>query len=167
MGGNIAAIHGRPGRSCVHGRMVKSRSGGHKQRCTAPSRPSGAVSTILSRDYARVLAQLPTRGTPAVAGYVGTDWGSRAGERLAFELGKFGVRVKTVAPGGIRTDFTGRSLVLTRHPACADLLASVMAVFSDPARVTSGSSAEQIAEVVYEAATDDLDRVTYVAGADG
>ncbi|MBL8971642.1 MAG: SDR family oxidoreductase [Myxococcales bacterium] len=99
--------------------------------------------------------------------YHATKWGLEGwSESLAFELGKFGVRVKTVAPGGIRTDFTGRSLVLTRHPAYADLVASVMAVFSDPARINSGSSAEQIAEVVYEAATDDLDRVTYVAGAD-
>lgn len=99
--------------------------------------------------------------------YHATKWALQGwSESLAFELGKFGVRVKTVAPGGIRTDFTGRSLVLTRHPAYADLVASVMAVFSDPARINSGSSAEQIAEVVYEAATDDLDRVTYVAGAD-
>jgi hypothetical protein len=36
----------------------------------------------------------------------------------------------------------------------------------DPARRARGSSAEQIAEVVYEAATDEKDRLTYVAGVD-
>jgi hypothetical protein len=41
-----------------------------------------------------------------------------------------------------------------------------MSAFMDPARGQSSSTAEQIAEVVYEAATDDKDQVTYVAGAD-
>jgi hypothetical protein len=42
----------------------------------------------------------------------------------------------------------------------------VMSVFMDPARAAQYSSAEEIAEVVFEAATDDKDQVTYVAGAD-
>jgi hypothetical protein len=36
----------------------------------------------------------------------------------------------------------------------------------DPARAAHQSSAEQIAEVVFEAATDGKDQVRYVAGAD-
>ena len=44
-------------------------------------------------------------------------------ESLAFELSKFGIGVKTVSPGGIRTDFLGRSLVLARHPAYEELVA--------------------------------------------
>jgi hypothetical protein len=71
-----------------------------------------------------------------------------------------------VAPGGIKTDFAGRSLVLTQHSAYAKLMQKVMSVFMDPARGHTSSTAEQIAEVVYEAATDDKDQVTYVAGAD-
>ena len=99
--------------------------------------------------------------------YHATKWGLEGwSESLAFELSKFGIKVKTVAPGGIRTDFATRSLVLTQHPAYADLLGRTMKVFMDPARRAKGSSAEQIAEVVYEAATDDKDRLTYVAGAD-
>ena len=99
--------------------------------------------------------------------YHATKWGLEGfSESLAFELGKFGIRVKTVAPGGIKTDFAGRSLVLTQHSAYATLMQKVMSVFMDPARGHTSSTAEQIAEVVYEAATDDKDQVTYVAGAD-
>ena len=99
--------------------------------------------------------------------YHATKWGLEGwSESLAFELSKFGIRVKTVAPGGIKTDFAGRSLVLTQHPAYAEMVAKVFKVFSDPARRAAGSSAEQIAEVVWEAATDDQDKLTYVAGVD-
>jgi NAD(P)-dependent dehydrogenase (short-subunit alcohol dehydrogenase family) len=99
--------------------------------------------------------------------YHATKWALEGfSESLAFELAPFGVRVKTVAPGGIRTDFTGRSLVLTQHPAYAALLERVTAVFMDPKRRAEGSTPEQIAETVYEAATDGSDRVTYLAGED-
>ena len=99
--------------------------------------------------------------------YHATKWGLEGwSESLAFELSAFGIRVKTVAPGGIRTDFAGRSLVMTQHPSYADAVARVFQVFADPERRAKGSSAEQIAAVVYEAATDGLDRLTYVAGAD-
>jgi hypothetical protein len=56
--------------------------------------------------------------------------------------------------------------VLAQHPAYAGPLARVTQVFFDPARREQSSSAEQIAEVVYEAATDESERVTFVAGAD-
>ncbi|HEY2685354.1 MAG TPA: SDR family oxidoreductase [Steroidobacteraceae bacterium] len=99
--------------------------------------------------------------------YHATKWGLEGwSESLAFEVAKFGIKVKTVAPGGIRTDFASRSLVLTRHAAYADTIAKTMKTFMDPRRREKSSSAEQIAEVVWEAATDDLDQVCYVAGTD-
>ena len=99
--------------------------------------------------------------------YHATKWALEGwSESLAFELGKFGIRVKTVAPGGIKTDFAGRSLVLAQHPAYAGLMERVLAAFLDPARLAQNSSAEAIAEVVWEAATDGQDKVTYVAGED-
>jgi short-subunit dehydrogenase len=99
--------------------------------------------------------------------YHATKWGLEGwSESLAFELEPFGIRVKTVAPGGIATDFGGRSLVFTPHPAYAAGMAKTMAAFSNPERRSSGSTAEQVAEVVYEAALDESDRVTFVAGAD-
>ena len=85
---------------------------------------------------------------------------------MAFELEPFNIRIKTVSPGGITTDFATRSLVLTSHPAYEALVQRVMAVFRDPARAAHRSSAEQIAAVVYEAVTDGKDELRYLAGND-
>ncbi|MCE9580750.1 MAG: SDR family oxidoreductase [Deltaproteobacteria bacterium] len=99
--------------------------------------------------------------------YHATKWALEGwSESLAYELAGFGIQVKTVAPGGISTDFAGRSLVLTQHPAYAALSSKVMAAFRDPERRKFGSTAAQIAETVWEAATDGKDQITYVAGQD-
>jgi NAD(P)-dependent dehydrogenase (short-subunit alcohol dehydrogenase family) len=99
--------------------------------------------------------------------YHATKWALEGwSESLAFELGQFGICVKTVSPGGIATDFASRSLVLANHPAYKEDLDKVMQVFADPARAANHSTAEQIAEVVYEAATDGENRLRYIAGAD-
>jgi len=45
-------------------------------------------------------------------------------------------------------------------------MTQVMAKFMDPERAKSYSSAEQIAAVVYEAATDGKAQLRYLAGAD-
>ena len=99
--------------------------------------------------------------------YHATKWGLEGwSESLAFELEPFGIRVKTVAPGGIATDFASRSLVFTPHPAYMEAITRTMAAFSNPERRANGSTAEQIAEVVWEAVHDDSPKVTFVAGAD-
>ena len=99
--------------------------------------------------------------------YHATKWGLEGwSESLAFELKQFGIGVKTVSPGGIATDFAGRSLVLTGHEAYAGQIQKVMARFMDPERQKTYSSAEQIAQVVYKAATDGKDTLRYVAGED-
>lgn len=99
--------------------------------------------------------------------YHATKWGLEGwSESLAFELEPFGIRVRTIAPGGIATDFAGRSLVMTQHAAYAEDMGKVFAAFSNPERRSAGSTAEQIAEVVWEAANDTSDRVTFVAGQD-
>lgn len=83
-------------------------------------------------------------------------------ESLSFEMALFNIGVKTVAPGGIATDFAGRSLDMPTHPAYQDALNKVLQLFD----VNNFSTAEQIAEVVYEAATDGKNQVRYVAGED-
>ena len=99
--------------------------------------------------------------------YHATKWGLEGwSESLAFELEPFGLRVKTVAPGGIATDFASRSLVLSMHPAYGEYIAKVMSAVRSPDRPGRGSTAEEIAEAVYEAATDQTDRVRFVAGED-
>ncbi len=99
--------------------------------------------------------------------YHATKWALEGwSESMAFELGRFGIGIKTVSPGGITTDFAGRSLALAQHPAYTELTNKVWQVFMDPERASSYSSAEEIADVVYEAATDGKDRLRYVAGKD-
>lgn len=99
--------------------------------------------------------------------YHATKWALEGfSESLAFELKEFGIHVKTVSPGGIATDFAGRSLVMTQHPVYQEQMNKVLSVFMDSERAKDYSTAEQIAEVVYEAATDGKSTLRYVAGAD-
>ena len=99
--------------------------------------------------------------------YHATKWALEGfSESLAFELKDFGITVKTVSPGGITTDFSGRSLVLTQHDAYDQQINKVLSVFMDPERAKNYSTGEQIAEVVFEAATDGKSTLRYVAGAD-
>jgi len=99
--------------------------------------------------------------------YHATKWGLEGwSESLAYELEPFGLKVKTVAPGGIATDFAGRSLVMTPHPAYLEAIMKVAGVFRDPARRANSSTAEQVAEDVWAAVNDTADQVAYVSGND-
>lgn len=99
--------------------------------------------------------------------YHATKWGLEGwSESLAFELAPFGIRVKTVAPGGIATDFASRSLVLTQHPAYTQAVGRTFAAFTDPQRRALASTAEYIAEAVWRIVHDESDRVSFVAGRD-
>jgi NAD(P)-dependent dehydrogenase (short-subunit alcohol dehydrogenase family) len=99
--------------------------------------------------------------------YHATKWALEGwSESMAFELNKFGISIKTVSPGGIKTDFVGRSLDMGRHEAYDEWVGIAMNVFSTPGKAFGYSDAEQIAAVVYEAATDGKDQLRYQAGED-
>ncbi|WP_442591701.1 SDR family oxidoreductase [Pedobacter sp. AW31-3R] len=85
-------------------------------------------------------------------------------ESMSFELGLHGIGIKTIAPGGIVTDFLGRSLDRSSHPAYRQLEDKLYGDID--IMMESASTAEQIAEVVYLAATDGKDQIRYVAGGD-
>ena len=88
-------------------------------------------------------------------------------EALHYELAALGVRVKIVEPGGIDTDFGGRSLDFSNDPELTEyqpLVQSVLDVMGP--MMSQGSSPEQIAEVVYAATTDERDQLRYEAGTD-
>lgn len=102
-------------------------------------------------------------GLPLTSVYCATKWALEGWtEGLAFELNELGIGIKTVAPGGIKTDFTGRSLDTTAHEAYRDMSEKLYNGF-DPEHFTP---VQEIAEVVYEAATDGKDQLRYVAGSD-
>jgi NAD(P)-dependent dehydrogenase (short-subunit alcohol dehydrogenase family) len=88
-------------------------------------------------------------------------------EALIYELAPFGITAKTVMPGGVNTDFAGRSLSLTFHGdghPYADEVASVKAAFTK--RGSAYSPPEDVAKTIFTAATDGTTRFKYVVGAD-
>ena len=99
--------------------------------------------------------------------YHATKWALEGwSESMAFELSQFGIGMKTIEPGGMKTDFFTRSFDTGRHPAYDALVKRVMGVITDPKQMATYSTPQQIAEVVYEAATDGKDQLRYVAGED-
>lgn len=98
--------------------------------------------------------------------YCATKWALEGlSECMAYDLAGFGVQVKTVAPGGIQTDFAGRSLDGAQHEAYSELITKVSEGYSEEKR-SEYSAPEAIAEVIYEAATDGKDQLRYIAGKD-
>lgn len=85
-------------------------------------------------------------------------------EGMAFELGLHNIRIKTVAPGGIATDFLGRSLDRSLHEGYKEMEDKLFGLVDT--MMQAASTPEQIAAVVYEAATDGKDQIRYVAGED-
>lgn len=85
-------------------------------------------------------------------------------EGMSFELGLHNIKIKTVAPGGIATDFLGRSLDRNYHPAYTPLEDKLFALTDN--MMEAAATPQQIAEIVYEAATDNKDQIRYVAGED-
>jgi NAD(P)-dependent dehydrogenase (short-subunit alcohol dehydrogenase family) len=88
-------------------------------------------------------------------------------ESLYYELGEFGVRVKLVEPGMIKTDFGGRSLDFSNDTALAEyqpLVQKLLEVLGP--LMAAGVAPEQIAEVIYGAVTDGRDQLRYHAGED-
>jgi NAD(P)-dependent dehydrogenase (short-subunit alcohol dehydrogenase family) len=102
---------------------------------------------------------------PLSSTYHATKWALEGwSESLSFELNKFGIDIKTVSPGGIKTDFISRSLDTGTKPEDQEMIDSM---FSNTESIMEGASEpETIAEVVYEAATDGKKQLRYIAGED-
>jgi NAD(P)-dependent dehydrogenase (short-subunit alcohol dehydrogenase family) len=88
-------------------------------------------------------------------------------ESLQYELAPHGIKVKVIAPGGVKTDFASRSLALTfadnEHPY-ADTVSRVQGSFES--RRGNYASSEALAVAIYGAATDGTDKLRYVVGPD-
>ncbi len=108
---------------------------------------------------------------PLGALYHGTKFAVEAiSESLAFELESIGVKVKIIEPGTIATDFAGRSFDFQNdenlkeyQPMVTALMTGLQNVISDTNRIAPPST---VAEVIFEAATDDKNKLRYTAGYD-
>src|ERR1700712_5257540 len=93
--------------------------------------------------------------------YHATKWALEGwSESLSFELGLHNIGIKTIAPGGIKTDFAGTSLDVAKHPAYENGLQKLF----DLMNPDNFEPVEWIASTVYEAATDGKKQLRYVAG---
>lgn len=105
---------------------------------------------------------------PLISLYHSTKWAVEGfSESLWYELGSLGVGVKIIEPGGVDTDFGGRSMDLTQKE---DLTAydEISAKFQAN-MMSSGlgrSTPEMMAEGIYEAATDGKTQLRYLLGED-
>lgn len=104
-------------------------------------------------------------GLPLDSVYNASKWALEGwSEGLSYELAPFGIKVKTVAPGAVMTDFVSRSLDHASTAESEDLGQRFIGIMLGD--VSKVSQPEQVAETVLEAATDDKDQVRYIAGKD-
>lgn len=105
---------------------------------------------------------------PLGALYHGTKFAVEGiSEALHYELAELGIRVKIVQPGIIATDFAGRSLDFAFDIEQPEYLATVEKLQQAFAELgANASSAELVAKVIWQAATDSSDQLRYRAGAD-
>jgi NAD(P)-dependent dehydrogenase (short-subunit alcohol dehydrogenase family) len=104
---------------------------------------------------------------PLNAMYHATKWGLEGwSESMAYELANVGIGMKILEPGGMKTDFFTRSMDIGHHRAYSELLDRVMGAITDENTMQQYSTPEQVAEVVYRAATDGTSQLRYLAGDD-
>ena len=88
-------------------------------------------------------------------------------ESLSYEVEQFNGKVKIIEPGGIATDFAGRSLDFSNDVALTEYQPIVGKVMSAmPVLFQNASPANLIANVIYTAATDGTSQLRYAAGED-
>lgn len=102
-------------------------------------------------------------GLPFMSPYDATKFAVEGfSESLRFELARFGVRVKLVEPGGVRTNF---SHDWTSHPAYEPIFSDLVAKMKAGSAVAAGP--EGVALVVFKAAADPSARLRYTANGAG
>ncbi|WP_177236801.1 SDR family NAD(P)-dependent oxidoreductase [Spirosoma endophyticum] len=87
-------------------------------------------------------------------------------EAMNYETDQFGIRFKTIAPGAMNTDYVGRSLTYVAHEAYTPLWNKMIAGFDDGSTNVIFSDPAAMAEIIYEAATDNKLQLRYLAGPD-
>ncbi|SHE74155.1 NADP-dependent 3-hydroxy acid dehydrogenase YdfG [Kaistia soli DSM 19436] len=109
---------------------------------------------------------------PMISLYVASKFALEGfSESLSYELASVGVAVKVVEPGGVTsTRFGERSAAeageVERIADYDAFIAGAEAVFAGLRKGRAGATSEEVAEVIFAAATDGTDRLRYVATKD-
>lgn len=86
-------------------------------------------------------------------------------EGMSYELAGIGVRIKTIVLGFLQTNFVGNAQ-LKPHVAYQGDWNKVLTVYARPDASSNADNPADVAEVVYEAATDNKKQLHYFAGND-
>lgn len=109
---------------------------------------------------------------PLLSGYCASKFALEGfSEALSYELSPLGIRVKLVEPGGVTsTRFGERSAAeagrTTPIADYAPFVSGAHRVFDELRAARGMATSEEVARVVFEAATDDSDRLRYLATQD-
>ncbi|MDN3654221.1 SDR family oxidoreductase [Ferruginibacter paludis] len=116
--------------------------------------------------FINITSKFGLMGYPTCSVYSATKFAIDGfSESMAYELAQFGIQVKLIAPGGMQTDFAGRSIDFGQHDAYNQLTIEVSKGYSAE-KIAEYSKVEEVAQVVYEAATDNKNQLRYIAGKD-
>jgi NAD(P)-dependent dehydrogenase (short-subunit alcohol dehydrogenase family) len=119
------------------------------------SRKSGTIVTVTSST-----ANIPY---PFVAVYAATKSALETWtEGLSYELNSFGIRIKTIVPAYMQTNF-GSNAQMVSHEDYQDVLNQYIATMRADSSAKRDTP-ESIADVVFEAATDNKKQLHYTAG---
>lgn len=103
---------------------------------------------------------------PLYSLYNATKWAVEGfSESLQYELRQFGIRVKLVEPGPIKTEFDGRSKVALQKDDLTAYNDYTKKLFANMSKAAErASSAEDVAKSIYKAATDNRNKLRYPVG---
>ncbi|MFZ4861276.1 SDR family oxidoreductase [Sphingobacterium sp. Mn56C] len=131
-----------------------------------------AITPHFRTNKAGVLINVSSMGGkftfPFGALYHGTKFAVEGiSESLAFEFATFGAKVKLIEPGATATDFAGRSFDFKNDESIAEYQPLMQTLLQMIQALDGGSvPPSHVAEKIFEAATDNSDRLRYPATPD-
>jgi NAD(P)-dependent dehydrogenase (short-subunit alcohol dehydrogenase family) len=87
-------------------------------------------------------------------------------ESIQYELNQFGIRLKIVEPGGYKTEFAGRSMSVFNADGPDDYKPSFDHFMTMIDNWPMSENISEVADAIYEAATDDTEKLRYSVGHD-
>ncbi|QEC79817.1 SDR family oxidoreductase [Mucilaginibacter ginsenosidivorax] len=87
-------------------------------------------------------------------------------EAIQYELNPLGIRLKIIEPGGYKTEFAGRSIAIFGVGESGDYQASFDKFISAVQQWPMSENIGEVADAIYDAATDGTEKLRYSVGHD-